>query len=375
LIDISAIKRTLSHLILGQKGGQNRIQIIELLKDRPYNLNQLADILTLNYRTVKHHVDVLLKNELVSTSRTGNYGKVYFLTPEVEGSMDVFGDIVKKFEASKKLADFTASPKFFQDVMEQTNDAVFITDKEGQVLFFNKSAEDLFGYKDDEVLFKTIQFLANKKQQKSLMAKVQKGKDVVGFETKGKCKSGDTIDISVTIDAILDENDNILGYSIISRDFTERKRVENELIDKEKELTAILNNVPMPMFLVDKDRRVRKVNPATIKFSGSTAEEMIGLRGGEALKCLHSLDDPKGCGFGAECKKCKVRKTVLDTFDSGKSHHKVEAELPFNRSGKRKDLNLLVSTSLLKTSEKENVLVTIEDISELKTLRDLCGKR
>jgi PAS domain S-box-containing protein len=369
------MKRTLSHLILGQKGGQNRIQIIDLLKERPYNLNQLADILELNYRTVKHHVDVLLKNELVSTSKTGSYGKVYFLTPEVEGSMDIFGDIVKKFEASKKLADFTASPKFFQDVMEQTNDAVIITNNEGHVLFFNKSAEDLFGYKENEVLFGTIRFVAYQKKQKSIMKKAEKGDEVVGLEVKGRCKSGETIDISVTVDAITDESDRILGFSIISRDFTERKQTEQALLDKEKELTAILYNVPMPMFLVDRNRRVQKVNPATIEFSGSSAEEMIGLRGGEALKCLHSLDNPKGCGFGVHCKKCKVRKTVLDTFDTGKGHQKVEAALPFDRNGKREELSLLVSTTLLKTSEKENVLVTIEDISELKRLRDLCGRQ
>ena len=145
-----SMRKTLSYLILGQKGGHNRIKMINLLNDRPYNLNQLAEIMSLNYRTIKHHMDILLKNEVVSSSKTGGYGEVYFLTPDMEGNMEEFQDIIKKFEKSKKLSDFTTSPKFFQKVMEQTNDAVIIINKEGQVFFLNRSAEKLCGIKEDE---------------------------------------------------------------------------------------------------------------------------------------------------------------------------------------------------------------------------------
>ncbi len=226
---MGTLRQRLSYLILGQKGGQNRIQIVELLNDRPYNLNQLAEILKLNYRTIKHHIDVMLKNEIVSSSHTGSYGEVYFLTPEMEGNFAIFEDLVTKFNTSKKLEDFTKSPKFFQNVMEQTNDAVIIINNDEEIFFWNESAEKLFGYDKEEVKGEKIQIFSNLKTFKSTINKVKKGEIIVDFETKGRHSSGKLFDISNTINRIYDENEKLIGLSIIARDISDRKKAEEEL--------------------------------------------------------------------------------------------------------------------------------------------------
>lgn len=226
---MGTLKQRLSYLLLGQKGGQNRIQIIELLKDRPYNLNQLAEILKLNYRTIKHHIGTLLKNELVSTSHTGSYGEVYFLTSEMERNFPIFEEVVNKLYNSNKLKDFTTSPKFFQNVIEQTNDAVIITNTDGEIFFWNDSAEKLFGHNKDDVLGKNIQIFSDLKTYQKILNKAERGKIIVDFETQGKHKSGELFEISNTINSIKDETDNIIGFSIIARDVTARKNAEDAL--------------------------------------------------------------------------------------------------------------------------------------------------
>jgi len=52
------MKLMLWWLILGTRGGLNRAKIIKKLKDQPYNSNQLAEELNVNYRTITHHIKI-----------------------------------------------------------------------------------------------------------------------------------------------------------------------------------------------------------------------------------------------------------------------------------------------------------------------------
>ena len=83
-------------LILGSKGGENRARIILELKKRPYNANKLAHELFLDYKTIRHHIDVLKENNIVKS--TGEkYGALYFLSDEMENNYDTFLEIWSEF--------------------------------------------------------------------------------------------------------------------------------------------------------------------------------------------------------------------------------------------------------------------------------------
>ena len=114
------LQKKISYLILGMKGGENRIQIIKKLNERPYNINQLSQVLGLNYRTITHHVNILLKNEIISTSKAFGYGDVYFLSPNIEGTYEYFLEIEQKFNNLKKLNEFPESKKYCTDDFEKT---------------------------------------------------------------------------------------------------------------------------------------------------------------------------------------------------------------------------------------------------------------
>ncbi|MBI2851363.1 MAG: PAS domain-containing protein, partial [Chloroflexi bacterium] len=156
----------------------------------------------------------------------------------------------------------------------------------------------------------------------------------------------------------------------LEEEIAERRKAEEALRSSENELGTILASVPLLMLVVDSDRRVLRVNTAAERFIGRQAEDILGLRNGEALACLHALDDPRGCGYGQACQVCQVRQTVLDTIEAGRSHYQVEWSLPFVRDDRREELTFLVSTVPLATS-KEQTLICMEDITERKKAQQL----
>ncbi len=88
------MNRLLWYLIAGTKGGFNRARIIKCLQERPYNANQIAEKLNLDYKTVRHHIKVLEDNNLIISSG-GKYGAVYFLSSDLEKNLEVFEEIWK----------------------------------------------------------------------------------------------------------------------------------------------------------------------------------------------------------------------------------------------------------------------------------------
>ena len=93
--DDPELRRLLWYLLGGTRGGENRARIINELRKRPSNLNQLATKLSLEYRSIQHHIEVLKKNALVS-AQGEHYGLTYFLTPWLEAHLDLFDEIAKR---------------------------------------------------------------------------------------------------------------------------------------------------------------------------------------------------------------------------------------------------------------------------------------
>lgn len=97
---MDAMKRLLFWLLHGTRGGPTRIALLSLLADRPMNLRQLSLAAGLDYKTVEHHIHILLKNSVVESSGNG-YGKVYFISDAAMAEKE-FMEIIRGGKYGKK---------------------------------------------------------------------------------------------------------------------------------------------------------------------------------------------------------------------------------------------------------------------------------
>ena len=93
------MESVLWYVLTGTRGGRNRIRILAALDDRPRNANQLAEDLDLDYKTVRHHLDVLQSNDVV-TSSGEDYGTVYLPTDRVRVHWDVVEEIFESADVA-----------------------------------------------------------------------------------------------------------------------------------------------------------------------------------------------------------------------------------------------------------------------------------
>ena len=87
------MESVLWYVLTGTRGGENRARVLAALVERPQNPNQLAERLDLDYKTVRHHLDVLVEHDIVESSGD-EYGAVYGSTERVRDHWDVVEEIL-----------------------------------------------------------------------------------------------------------------------------------------------------------------------------------------------------------------------------------------------------------------------------------------
>jgi PAS domain S-box-containing protein len=126
-------------------------------------------------------------------------------------------------------------------IVESSDDAIISKDLNGVVTSWNPCAERMFGYTAEEMIGSSIRKVIPPevfKDEDRIMSAVGQGLRTEHFETTRQTKSGERIEISLTLSPVFDETAKILGVSSISRDISQQKKAERALHTSEKLATV-----------------------------------------------------------------------------------------------------------------------------------------
>ena len=122
-------------------------------------------------------------------------------------------------------------------IVESADDAILSKDLNGMIRSWNRAAERIFGYTEDEMLGRSILRLIPPElhpEEGVILGRIRSGERVEHFESERMTKTGRRISVSLTVSPLRDETGRIVGASKIARDITERKLLEEKVAQGEK---------------------------------------------------------------------------------------------------------------------------------------------
>jgi PAS domain S-box-containing protein len=164
-------------------------------------------------------------------------------------------------------------------IVQSSDDAIISKDLNGIVLSWNAGAQRIFEYSAEEMIGKSIELLIPAElhdEENRILQSIRAGIHVEHYETIRRTKSGNKINVSLTISPVRDSTGLVVGAAKIARDITDRKRVEQVLSESEERFRLVANKAPVLLWMSGTDGLFNFVNQGWLNFTGRTLEQQLG---------------------------------------------------------------------------------------------------
>lgn len=171
----------------------------------------------------------------------------------------------------------STSESLLRSLLDNVPDLVYFKDREGRYVEASKSYLDELGVDPDEMKGKKAPELFPGDTGEVFFEddmRVMEEEEMVVREQKIEDSEGETIWLSTIKIPRYDDEGNVIGMLGISRDITDRKKIEADLKDSEKKYRTIFENAGT--LVIIQDGKFRRVNPEFLDLTGYSEDELIG---------------------------------------------------------------------------------------------------
>ncbi len=223
-----------------------------------------------------YQIDVTSRDELSMLAESFND-----MAKNLDSTTTSRDNLLKEIATRKIIEDeLILSKARFAGILDIAREAIISVDETQTIIIFNKGAEAIFGYEEKEVLGKPLDFLIPKKSRKThrvhiknfsdsdaITRRMGDSKDIFGLH-----RSGTIFPAEATISKIF--SNGVLILTVILRDISERKKIEQQLQGHTDELEHAVKQKTKEMKLLS-ERMIRQEKLATVgKISGNIAHEL-----------------------------------------------------------------------------------------------------
>lgn len=139
--------------------------------------------------------------------------------------VNIFHDITEQRRAEEERERLSA-------IVESSDDAIISKTLDGTITSWNRGAERIYGYSEEETVGRSISMLVppdRPNEIPDILQRLRRGEKIDHYETVRVAKDGRRLDIALTVSPLKNSAGTVVGASTIARDITERKRAEETL--------------------------------------------------------------------------------------------------------------------------------------------------
>ena len=261
-------------------------------------------------------------------------------------------------ERDRHLAVIRDSEARYRMLFAANPQPMWVFDRETlRFLAVNEAAQTHYGYTEEEFLALPAPAL----HPPADLARLYDDQAALPMSGQHRKRDGSLIEVEAVSHSV--DFGGRPGTLVLATDVTERRRLEVLAQNSRVELAAIYDHAPIIMCLFDEHHRIVRLNRAAAAWAQKGAISLIGQRWGEAFGCDHAPDDPRGCGSSPACQECGMRRTLHDTFVTGRSHMGVEVQPGRILGLDRPHVQVIVHTARIEIDGRKNVLLCLEDVT------------
>jgi PAS domain S-box-containing protein len=178
--------------------------------------------------------------EHYETVRMRKSGERFPISVTISPIRDASGNVVAASKIAHDISERRRTEESISRlaaIVDSADDAIIGKNLNGIVTSWNKAAHRMFGYTAEEMIGQSILRLIPEGldyEEDEILSKLRAGERIEHYETTRKKKNGELFQVSVTISPIIDPLGKVIGASKIARDISDKKRVEQLLIQSEK---------------------------------------------------------------------------------------------------------------------------------------------